>query len=105
MDTTMYTVKSGDTLYSIAQRYNTTVNAIARYNGIADPNVIQVGQVLRIPMTIVPSENDDCHYTVKSGDTLYKIARECGMSVVDLINMNRLTNPDWIYPGQVLTIA
>ncbi len=103
MDTILYTVQDGDTLYSIAQRFQTTVNNIARYNGIADPDVIYADQVLRIPVTRVPDDETD-EYTVQSGDTLYKIARNYGVSVTDLINLNRLTHPDLIYPGQVLRI-
>lgn len=45
---TTYTVKSGDTLSGIAKKYNTTYQEIARKNGIANPNVIRVGQVLKI---------------------------------------------------------
>lgn len=45
-----YTVQAGDTLYELAQRFGTTVQAIAALNGIADPNLIYVGQVLTIPV-------------------------------------------------------
>ncbi len=103
METVIYIVKKGDTLYNIAKMYDTTVNAIARYNGIIDPDVLSVNQVLRIPVTTVPEDKGD-EYTVKSGDTLYKIARNYGVSVSDLINLNKLTTPDLIYPGQVLKI-
>ena len=46
---TVYTVKSGDTLSGIAKRYNTTYQALAQYNHIADPNKIYVGQQIKIP--------------------------------------------------------
>ncbi len=103
MESVIYIVQPGDTLYAIAEKYNTTVNHIARFNGIADPNVIDVEQVLRIPITDDPEKNYE-EYTVESGDTLYLIARNNGVSVCDLINMNRLTNPDLIYPGQIILI-
>lgn len=44
-----HTVQPGDTLFLIAQRFGTSVDAIAKANGISDPNVIEVGQVLQIP--------------------------------------------------------
>lgn len=103
METVIYVVKKGDTLYEIAKMFDTTVNAIARYNGIADPDVISINQVLRIPVTTVTEEETN-EYIVQSGDTLYRIARNHGVSVSDLINLNRLTTPDLIYPGQVLKI-
>ncbi len=103
MNTIIYTVKKGDTLYSIAKKYGTTVSVLARYNGITDPDVLSVNTVLRIPVENDPE--DEKQYIVQSGDTLYKIAREYGVSVTDLINLNRLTCPDKLYPGQVIKIG
>ena len=49
MDNIIYVVVPGDTLWKLSKRFNTDVHTIASYNGIADPDVLQVGQVLRIP--------------------------------------------------------
>lgn len=52
---TVYTVKKGDTLYQIAAKYGTTYQAIAAYNGIKNPNVIRVGQKIKIPASTAPA--------------------------------------------------
>ena len=98
----IYIVKKGDTLFDIAKMYNTTPEALADYNGITDINSIEPGQILRIPGRDYMSALDK--YTVRSGDSLWKIAQRFGTNVVDLINLNKLTNPDLIYPGQVLIL-
>lgn len=99
----IYIVRSGDTLFDIAMLHNTTIDELATINGLDNANHIEPGQVLRLP-----TENDNSStvkvYTVRSGDTLWKIAQKFGTTVIDLINMNRITNPDLIYPGQVLTV-
>ena len=98
----IYIVKKGDTLFDIAKMYNTTPEALADYNGITDINSIEPGQILRIPGRDYMSALDK--YTVRSGDSLWKIAKRFGTTVVDLINLNKLTNPDLIYPGQILIL-
>lgn len=105
-----YTVKKGDTLAKLAEQYGTSVMALAGINRISDPDVILEGQVIRIPAAMPDPEPDEdpqegrLEYTVKSGDTLYKIACRFGVSVSYLINLNRLTEPDRIYPDQVIVI-
>lgn len=95
-----HTVQSGDTLATIAEMHHTTVQAISRANGITDPDVIETGRVLRIPA----EDHAIVEYTVQSGDTLWKIAKRYHVSLSELINRNRLTNPDLIYPGQIILI-
>ena len=97
---TTYTVKAGDTLSGIAQRYGTTYQELARINNIANPNLIRVGQVLKINK----SENT---YTVKSGDNLTKIASKYGTTWQAIYEKNRDiigNNPNLIKVGQVLKI-
>ncbi|WP_114570623.1 LysM peptidoglycan-binding domain-containing protein [Exiguobacterium flavidum] len=95
-----YTVKSGDTLYSIARTYGVTVDALIKANNITNPSLIKVGQVLIIPS----STPTVIKYTVKSGDTLYSIAQTYGVTVDAIIKANNITNPSLINVGQVLVI-
>ena len=92
-----YTVKSGDSLWLIANRYNTTVDAIKTASGITS-NTLQIGQVLRIP-----TSNSYTTYTVKSGDNLYNIARQFNTTVNEIRNLNGLTS-NVLSIGQVLRI-
>lgn len=110
--TTSYTVKSGDTLGVIAKRYGTTVQELVRLNNLANPDSLKVGQVLIIPggsgtagaaaPTITSGQTRS--YTVQKGDTLLSIARRFGLTVKQLQEANKISNPDRIYPGQTLTI-
>jgi len=93
-----YTVVRGDTLYLLAQTFDTTVAAIAQANNIVDPNRINVGDRLFIPGWSQQT------YTVRSGDTLYQIANNFGIPLNLLIKTNNITNPSLIYPGQILII-
>lgn len=86
-----YTVKAGDSLYSIANRYNTTVKAITDYNNLSSTN-LKVGQKLLIPTTTTGTENGDYDtYTVQSGDSLYKIANRYNTTVDNLMRINNLS--------------
>lgn len=100
-----YVVQPGDTLYSIALRYGTTVDAIQQANGIVDARYVSIGQTLVIPgaqgLPVPPGSNS---YVVQAGDTLYGIALRYGMDVGALIAANNLSDPYWIHVGQVLTI-
>lgn len=100
-----YTVKSGDTLYSIARTYGITVSALAAANKITNINLISVGQVLIIPgTTVTPPPTTTVKYTVKSGDTLYKIATMYNTTVAKIAAANNITNVNSITVGQVLII-
>lgn len=102
----MYTVKSGDSLYSIARRYNTTVDEIMKLNYFDTTN-LKVGQVIRIPEMFTPDDEmylpEYINYTVKKGDSLYSISKQYNMNVNDLIKDNNLNNSN-LYIGQVLKI-
>ena len=99
----------GDTLYSLARRYGTTVTAIAQLNGITNTHRIWVGQRLIIPRgtgvvpTVTPSPNPTV-YIVQRGDTLYSIARRYGTTVHAIAVANKIANPSRIYAGQQLVI-
>ena len=94
-----YTVKSGDSLWAIASRYNTTVDAIKDLNNLTT-NTLQIGQVLKIPNT---SNNSYTEYTVKSGDSLWKIASQYNTTVDAIKSLNNLTT-NTLQIGQVLRI-
>ncbi|UVX99602.1 MAG: glycosyl hydrolase family 25 [Bacteriophage sp.] len=102
-----YTVRSGDTLSRIAQRYNTTYKYLAELNGIANPNLIYPGQVLTISGAYSSNTNTESvtTYTVKSGDCLTSIGKRLGVSWIDIANRNGIHSPYTIFPGQVLTVA
>lgn len=110
--TTTYTVKSGDTLYAIAKRYNTTVAKISQANNIKNINLIRVGQVLKIPgvtATSTPKPPTTQKptvktYTVKRGDTLYTIAKKYKTTVSRLAQLNNINNVNLIRIGQVLRL-
>ena len=92
---------------TIANKYGTTVDSIVSLNNIQNPNLIYVGQILRIPTTqnaLQNSENSTVYYTVKSGDTLSKIADEYNVTVESIARENSISNPNIIYVGQVLKI-
>jgi LysM repeat protein len=99
--TTAHTVKQGDTLYSIAHTYNSTIGNILAFNRIADPNRIRVGHVIVVPL----SPPEAIIYTVKQGDTLYQIAQAYGTTVHNLTTYNYLSPPYVIYPGQQLVVT
>lgn len=98
-----YTVRAGDTLSSIASRYGTTTSALARANGISNVNLIYVGQALKV--SSVTTTTTAGSYTVRYGDTLSGIASRYGTSVSALASLNGISNPNWIYPGQVLKLS
>lgn len=88
----IYAVKSGDSLYSIARKYNVTVNDLINYNNLKS-NVLSIGQQIRIPSsTTNVGETSSNIYTVKSGDSLYSIARKYNVTVNDLMKYNNLTS-------------
>lgn len=96
-----YTVQSGDSLWSIAKKFSTTVAEIKRLNNLTNDS-LSIGQVLQMPTgeEIVTETT----YTVKPGDTLWKIANQFNMSVNDLKLLNNLTT-DNLVVGQVLMLS
>lgn len=110
-----YTVKSGDTLSGIASQYNTTVNQIVSLNQLSNPNLIYVGQVLKLKNSQTTNSSSSSSsstatttagtYTVKAGDTLSAIASRYSTSSSTLASLNSLSNPNLIYVGQVLKVS
>ena len=102
-----YTVKKGDTLYGIANKYGLNVSTVVQDNGLKNYN-LSLGQILKIRQNNVVIEecfgnNSSIKYTVVKGDTLYSIAKKYNISVNDLISKNNLNNTN-LSVGQVLII-
>lgn len=92
-----YVVQPGDTLFLIAKKFNTSVNAIITRNNIVNPSLIYPGQILIIPVQGI-------YYTVQPGDTVYLIGQKFGVPYESIIYANNLVYPYTIYPGQTLFI-
>jgi lysozyme len=103
VSTNSYVVKSGDTLSGIASRYGMSTSALASLNGISNANLIYPGQVIKVSGS--SNGSSATTYTVKSGDNLSSIASRYGTTASAIANLNGISNPNWIYPGQVLKIS
>lgn len=116
-DWEFYTARNGDTLWKISRIFNTTIKQIMELNEL-DSDKLEAGQLLKIRKSkdanlvkvidkincyTAPSENNNINYTVKKGDTLLAISEKLGLSVDEIIKLNRLSS-DIIYIGQVLKI-
>lgn len=99
--TSTYTVQSGDTLSSIAAKFGTNYQTLASLNGISNPNLIYVGQALRVNGS---ANAGSVYYTVRAGDNLSAIASRYGTSYQSIAALNGLANPNLIYAGQTLKI-
>lgn len=104
-----YVVKKGDSLWSIANQYGTSVNSLKEYNNLTTDN-LSIGQIIEIPSStsiVTPSEDDIINqqnsYTVQNGDTLWSISRKFGVSVDEIRRLNNLTN-DILTIGRTLLI-
>jgi LysM repeat protein len=92
-----YTVKKGDTLYSLAKEYDTSVELLKEVNSLSS-NLIKAGQKLEVPL-----EDEAGIYIIKKGDTLFSLAKKYGVTVKDLKKENKLVS-DSIYVGQALSV-
>ena len=97
-----YTVKPGDTLYGISNQYGVSVTELAELNNIKGSN-LSIGTILKIPTKTGTNPNNMFMYTVKQGDTLYKIANKYNTTAQKIIDLNYLKSTS-ITPGQVLRI-
>ena len=111
-----YTVKAGDTLYSIARRSGVSLNSLLSLNGLSQSSVIRPGQTLNVSgasnatvatpvSTASQATSTSGTYTVKAGDTLYRIAHNHGISLRTLLSVNGLSETSTIRPGQQLVVS
>ena len=99
-----HTVIAGDTLSGISAVYSVTVDALAELNGIANPNIIFPGDVLRIPGLSEEPRTEPGLYVVQAGDTLSAIAEKYGVTVAAIQEANDLGASDLIFTGEKLVI-
>lgn len=109
-----YTVRSGDSLWAIANRYQLSLDELMAWNNISDSSVLRPGQQLKLQPDVTLASNDisvesetsatTTQYLVRRGDTLAKIARDHNVSVRELTEWNNINANSIIRPGQELTI-
>lgn len=95
----IYKVSMGDTLSSIAKKFNTTIDNLQNING---KDYINMGELIIVPNN---SNNDFFDiYTIEKGDSLYKIAQKYNINLIDLLDINGLDKDNYIYPGQEILV-
>jgi len=99
-----YIIRAGDTFYSLAIRFNTTVEAIMAANPGVDPNRLMIGQQICIPHTGLPPCPGGQYYTIRSGDTLYALANRFNVTVAAIIAANPGIDPMSLRIGQIICI-
>ena len=105
-----HTVVSGDNLGSIARKYNVTVKQIVEWNKLANPDALSIGQKLRVTVSsssksATSSKSTTKYHTVVSGDTLGAIASKYKTTVKQIVEWNKLSNPDALKLGQKLRVS
>ena len=100
IDSNYYTVKSGDSLWSISKKFGVSVSELKEANNLSS-NLLSIGQNLIIPGKVPEKESDE--YAVQKGDTLYSIARKFNTTVDNLKSLNNITT-DSLAIGQILKI-
>jgi murein DD-endopeptidase MepM/ murein hydrolase activator NlpD len=102
---TLHVVQRGENLYRIAVQYGLTIDDLARFNNLVNPNNLKVGERLLIPLEPVPEIQPPTEHTVQPGETLKTIGDFYGVELESLVQLNGITNPNMLYVGQVLTIV
>ena len=107
--TATYTVQNGDSLWKIAHRHQVTVKQLSAWNGLATNSSIRPGQQLTIrsrsgATATAGARVRTIHYTVRQGDSLYRIARKYSVSIQDLRKWNDIGKHEYLQPGQRLTL-
>jgi len=105
--TFVYTVRSGDNLWSLAQRYGTTVSRLRRLNNLSKSSTLRIGQQLKIPDSgnAGSASRSSGYYVVRRGDTLSSIANSFGISLNRLIALNSIRNPHRLAVGTRLRVS
>lgn len=93
----IYVVKSGDSIWSIAQKYGVDMESIISANGLNPSESLVIGQTL-----VIPGRSQE--YVVKQGDSIWSIANKFGVSMQSIIFENNISSPNSIYPGMTISI-
>ncbi|MGH2774586.1 MAG: LysM peptidoglycan-binding domain-containing protein [Actinomycetota bacterium] len=100
-----HVVSKGETLSDIAVRYGTTTGAIARANGLNDPNLIVAGTRLSIPTGGASSSAVRATHTIRAGETLWDLAQRFGTTVDALARANGISNPNLVVAGTTIKFS
>jgi membrane-bound lytic murein transglycosylase D len=111
-NTSSYTVRRGDSLWSIARRGKTSIDTLARLNRIGRRDLLRVGQTIRLPLpNALPTQLSDApskirriQYKVRRGDSLSRIAKKFRVRVEDIVQWNEISPQRYLQPGQALTL-
>jgi membrane-bound lytic murein transglycosylase D len=102
---TYYTIKSGDSFWTIAKKHDTSVKNLLKWNELPANAKLKPGQkLLVVNKTATQKADNKITYQIKSGDTLHKIASKFDVSKKDILGWNKVKNESYIHPGQELTI-
>ena len=103
-----YRIKRGDTLWGLSRRFDTSIENIARDNGIRNVNLIYVNEILNIISNYNNLDNQNStskiYYKVRRGDTLCFISKMYNIPLDKIIRLNDIKNPNLIFPNQILKI-
>ncbi|MEY3220358.1 MAG: hypothetical protein RIT27_1715 [Pseudomonadota bacterium] len=107
-------VVKGDTLYSLARKYQVTVQNLMSWNNLSSPSALKIGQLLKVSLSnsspsntttyTPPASATATYYTVRAGDTLYSLARKYRVTVQNLMSWNQLASPSALKVGQKLRV-
>ena len=107
----IHTVQSGDTLYSIGLQYGVTIDDLIRANTLADPNALDIGDQIMVPLSgnfpetsAPPETGEERVHFVAAGETLFRIGLLYGFTVDELAQYNGLTDPNDLDIGQAIRI-
>ena len=104
---TTYIIRAGDTFYSLAIRFNTTVAVLLQANPGVNPNALMIGQAICVPVAVPPPVTCPAGFTtyiIRAGDTFYSLAIRFNTTVAVLLQANPGVNPNALMIGQAICV-